>query len=70
MVSFDDSGITVRGGLRVADVKNKFVAKSQINMLIWKAFKRNNIDIPFPQMDVHVKNPASFPTKNKNRNKR
>ncbi len=29
--------------------------KSEFNFLIFKAFKENNIEIPYPQIDVHIK---------------
>ena len=32
------------------------LAKSELNFKIWKAFKENNIEIPFPQRDVWFKN--------------
>ena len=32
------------------------LAKSELNFRIWKAFKENNIEIPFPQRDVWFRN--------------
>lgn len=32
------------------------VLVSQLNFSIWEAFKENGVEIPFPQIDVHLKN--------------
>ena len=33
--------------------------KSQIRLAIWKSFKENNIEVPFPQQDLHLKSMPS-----------
>jgi len=37
--------------------------KSDVRIEIWKRFKENNIEIPFPQRDVHVKTFPEFEKK-------
>lgn len=39
----------------INDVHDKFAAHHWINMEIWKAFRREGIEIPFPQLDLHLK---------------
>lgn len=34
--------------------------KSDVMFSIWRKFKEHKIEIPFPQMDLHVKNPELF----------
>ena len=36
------------------DYKNKFTIKDEINMEIKRRFEEENIEIPFPQTDVHI----------------
>ncbi len=40
----------------VADYNNRFAVKEEANLRIYNALNREGISIPFPQMDVHVKN--------------
>lgn len=53
--SFDDSGITVTLAVPINHAVDRHVARSAVMMDIWKAFRDNSIEIPFPQMDLHVK---------------
>lgn len=55
VVSFDDSGISVRLCTWIRDARERISAFSWCNLEIWRAFKANGIEIPFPQMDLHVK---------------
>jgi small-conductance mechanosensitive channel len=54
--SFDDSGITVSLWTWVSDVSDKLDAKSWANLETWRRFKEMSVEIPFPQLDLHVKN--------------
>jgi small-conductance mechanosensitive channel len=56
--SFDDSGITVRICTWIRDARDRIPAFSWTNLEIWRAFRANGIEIPFPQMDLHVKDMA------------
>ncbi len=53
--SFDDSGITVRICTWITDAVDRIPAFSWMNLEIWRAFREHGIEIPFPQMDLHVK---------------
>lgn len=53
--SFDDSGITLSLRTWVNEVDDKYDALSWANLEIWRLFKENGVEIPFPQMDVHMK---------------
>lgn len=63
VVSFDDSGITVRLCTWIRDARERIPASSWCNLEIWRAFKTNSIEIPFPQMDLHVKGGRVHPPK-------
>lgn len=39
----------------VADYKNKFRINDELNMEIEIRFEKENIEIPFPQRDIHIK---------------
>jgi potassium efflux system protein len=53
--SFDDSGITVRLCTWIRDTNERVEAYSWTNLEIWRAFRDNGIEIPFPQVDLHVR---------------
>ncbi|WP_298001219.1 mechanosensitive ion channel domain-containing protein [Oceanispirochaeta sp.] len=55
ILSFGDNGINVSLRSLIRDVTFKFDAFSWTNMEIWKQFKKEGIEIPFPQRDVHIK---------------
>ena len=55
MLAFGESGINLELRLWLDDPEQGVGSvKSDINLAIWKAFKENNITIPFPQRDVHL----------------
>jgi small-conductance mechanosensitive channel len=52
---FADSGINLELGFWVADPEQGVgVLRSDINLAIWREFKRAGISIPFPQREVRV----------------
>ncbi len=53
--SFDDSGITVRICIAIKRATDRIQAFSWTNHAIWRAFRDQGIEIPFPQIDLHVK---------------
>ena len=53
--SFDDSGITLRLLTWISNVDDKYNGLSWGNLETWRKFKENGIEIPFPQMDLHIK---------------
>ena len=55
---FADSSVNFMLFFWLADVsKGRYRAKSDVMLSIWKKFKEHNITIPFPQRDIHIKNP-------------
>ena len=52
---FGDSGILLTLYTTVKDVADRNAANSWNNFEIWREFKKNKIEIPYPQMDLHIK---------------
>ena len=55
IMEFQDSGILVELRTWIGRATDKYQAIAWINMQIWKKFKEAGVQIPFPQMDLHVK---------------
>jgi small-conductance mechanosensitive channel len=54
---FQDSGIELVVWTWIEEATNKLAATAWNNLEIWRAFKSEGIQIPFPQVDLHVKEP-------------
>ncbi len=52
---FGSSSINIAVLVWIADVKDKYLAQHWTNLEIWRAFKKEGIEIPFPQNDVYIK---------------
>lgn len=53
--NFGDSSVDFLLHFFIGDVKKgRFIAQSQVMFAIWDLFKKNGIEIPFPQRDVHI----------------
>lgn len=56
LLNFGDSGINIELRVWLADPELGFeMIRSDIRLAIWKAFKQNDIVIPYPQRDLHLK---------------
>lgn len=56
LTNFGENGIDIELRVWVSDPQNGLTnVRSDINLAIWRAFKENNITIPYPQRDVHIK---------------
>ncbi len=53
--SFDDSGITVGLHCWIRAARDRVRAFSWTNLEIWREFRDSGVEIPFPQVDLHVK---------------
>lgn len=53
---FGDSSVDLKVGVWML-VEEKFVLTARIKEVIYNTLNKNNIEIPFPQRDVHIKNP-------------
>lgn len=51
---FADNSLVFELMCVVSDVNKKYAIASEINIMIVKAFRENNIVMPFPQLDIHV----------------
>jgi small-conductance mechanosensitive channel len=58
IVAFQDSGIEIALWTWIDEAAHKLAALSWTNLEIWRAFKNTGIVIPFPQVDLHVKEPV------------
>ncbi len=57
VTAFADSGINLEAGFWIADPEEgSMQIKSDILLAIWKAFKAEGIEIPFPQREVRMLN--------------
>lgn len=54
-LTFGDSALNFKAMFYVDDLANKWPTHQEAITKIYKAFNRNKINIPFPQMDVHMK---------------
>jgi len=55
--SFGDSGIDMKIICWIDDISHKREFLGWVNLELWRAFKREGIEIPYPQMDLHIKRP-------------
>ncbi len=60
IMAFEDSGILVELWSWIGEATRKMAAKVWNNLEIWRSFKEAGIIIPFPQVDLHVKEPLKF----------
>ena len=55
LTEFADSGINLELGLWIADPQEGTgLVRSEINLAIWRGFRDNGIEIPFPQREVRL----------------
>ena len=56
LVSFGDSSVNIQARFWVDDPANGVAnITSDFLLNVWKLFKQNGIEIPFPQADIHIK---------------
>ena len=61
LMSFGDSAWDMRLRIWIEDPKKYNEVRSDINCAIVRKFRANNIEIPFPQRDLHVRSPLPLP---------
>ena len=54
--SFGDSALDFELRCFIKDIDSRVTVISDLNFAIDAAFRENNIEIPFPQRDLHIKN--------------
>ena len=52
---FGDSSLDFKLGIWTSSPDRPEVIRSEIYFAVFKKFKENNINIPYPQRDVHIK---------------
>ena len=57
IIAFENSGILVELWSWIGEATQKLAAIAWNNLEIWRSFKEADITIPFPQVDLHVKEP-------------
>ena len=67
-LGFGDSSWNMRLRVWIADPKRHPVVRSDINCAIVRKFRSNNIAIPFPQRDLHIRSPLPVPFKPETKN--
>lgn len=56
LVSFGDSSVNFELRFWISDPRNGIQnIRSQVLLSIWDSFKENDVEIPFPQRDYHLK---------------
>ncbi|MBN2366881.1 MAG: mechanosensitive ion channel family protein [Calditrichaeota bacterium] len=61
LMSFGDSSWNMQLRVWLKDPYHYYVIRSRINMEIVHKFRANNIEIPFPQRDIHLRSAVSLP---------
>ena len=54
-MAFGDSSLNFELRIWIKQIRRRFDATSDLHFAIDKAFRENDITIPFPQRDLHVK---------------
>lgn len=53
--SFESSGIQLRVCTWIRNAQERIIAMTWTNLEIWRVFREQGVQIPFPQVDVHIK---------------
>jgi small-conductance mechanosensitive channel len=61
--SFGDSSWDMQLRIWIPDVKKRYIIRNEINQAIVRKFNELDIEIPFPQRDLHVRSGLEFPNK-------
>lgn len=61
LLEFGDSSWNMRLRVWIEDPKKHWYIRSDLNCAIVKKFRENNIEIPYPQRDLHVRSPLPLP---------
>ena len=65
VTSFGDSGVNLTLFTWIRDVSTKHSALSWNNLETWRRFRANSIEIPFPQVDLHIRSDETNKPKKK-----
>ncbi len=62
---FGDSSWNMRLRVWIPDPKRHHIVRSELNIAIVRKFRENNIEIPFPQRDLHLRTPEAITVDNR-----
>ena len=65
---FGDSSWNMRLRVWIPDPKRHHIVRSELNIAIVRKFRKNRVEIPFPQRDLHLRSPGSLVIEKKNVN--
>ena len=60
-MGFGDSSWNMRLRVWIANPKRHPIVRSEINCAIVRKFRKNKVEIPYPQRDLHVRSPLPVP---------
>ncbi|WP_069131175.1 mechanosensitive ion channel family protein [Rhodohalobacter halophilus] len=63
LVSFGDSAWEMQLRVWIPDVKRYPIVRNEINQAIVKKFREHDIEIPFPQRDLHMRSSVDLPVR-------
>lgn len=66
LIGFGDSSWNMQLRAWIGDVKNYPKVRNELNQAIVRKFREYDIEIPFPQRDLHVRSSVSLPVSNEN----
>ncbi|UCD35571.1 MAG: mechanosensitive ion channel [Nitrospiraceae bacterium] len=61
LMEFGDSSWNMFLGVWIADPKDYYRIRSDLNCAVVRKFRANNVEIPFPQRDLHIRSPLPVP---------
>jgi small-conductance mechanosensitive channel len=62
---FGDSSWNLDLRVWIPDPKRHHIVRSELNIAIVRKFRENNIEIPFPQRDLHLRSPEAITVENR-----
>ncbi len=66
LIDFGDSSWDMRLRCWIFDPKEQYLIASDLRCEIVREFRKNNIEIPYPQRDLHVRSPLPVPLSSNN----
>lgn len=67
LIEFGDSAWNMQLRAWIPDVKRYPRVRNELNQSIVRTFKKYDIEIPFPQRDLHVRSSVKLPVSNRNK---
>ena len=65
LTEFGDSSWNMELRVWIPDVKERYAFRNELNQAIVRKFDEHDIEIPFPQRDLHVRSSVDLPVQNK-----